>query len=115
MPFEIVETESDLWIKNDLQKFVDGDYINIFGKEKNDYALKLSFLFNHTTIEKNVSTYDKLVFNYGHSRLKIQLDNSNVRREEYFKYLMDEEFFQNSLKSFIRENRINKRIDEILY
>lgn len=111
MSFEIVESDTDLQIKNDLQRFVDGDYIHILGKNQNDFALKFSFLFNHTIIEKNESTYDKLVFTYGDKNLKISIDNSNIRREEYFKHLMDEEFFQNSLKSFIRENRINKIIE----
>jgi len=65
MSFEIVETDTDLQIKNDIQRFVDDDYINILGKDQNDFALKLSLLFNHTIIEKNESTYDKLVFTYG--------------------------------------------------
>ena len=85
--------------------------LNPITKEENDYALKLSFFFNHATIEKNESTYDKLVFTYGDKYLKILIDNSFHSRETYFKYMMDEDFFQNSLKSFIRENRINKIIE----
>jgi hypothetical protein len=113
MKFEILNSDSDIYIKNDLYKFLDGVYISsdLFTEEENDYALKLSFLFNHSIIEEYESTYDKLVFTYGGKYLKISLDNSNVRREEYFKYMMDEEFFQNSLKTFIRDYRINKIIE----
>jgi hypothetical protein len=112
MKFEILNSEVDVQIKSDLYRFLEGVYIgSSFSKEENDYALKLSFLFNHSIIEEYESTYDKLVFIYGDKHLKISLDNSNIRREEYFKHLMYDEFFQNSLKSFIREHRINKIID----
>lgn len=111
MSFEILESEIDIQIKNDLQKFADGDYIGTFTEEENEHAIKLSFLFNHALIERNLSTHDKLVFSYGGSVLKISIDNSFIKRETYFKYMMDEEFFQNSLKSFIRENRINKVLE----
>jgi len=112
MKFEILNSEVDVQIKSDLYRFLEGVYIgSSFSKEQNDYALKLSFLFNHSIIEKYESTYDKLVFTYGDKYLKISLDNSYHTKETYFKYMMDEEFFQNSLKSFIREHRINKIID----
>lgn len=111
MSFEILESDIDVQIKNNLQKFVDGDYIGTFTEEENEQAIKLAFLLNHASIEKNLSTYDKLVFSYGGDVLKISIDNSFLKRETYFKYMMDEEFFQNSLKSFIRENRINKIIE----
>lgn len=111
MSFEILESEIDIQIKDNLQKFADGDYIGTFTEEENEQAIKLSFLFNHASIEKNLSTYDKLVFSYGGEVLKISIDNSFLTRETYFKYMIDEEFFQNSLKSFIRENRINKIIE----
>jgi len=112
MSFEILESEIDIQIKDNLQKFADGDYIGEFTEEENEQAIKLSFLFNHASIEKNLSTYDKLVFSYGGEVLKISIDNSFLTRETYFKYMIDEEFFQNSLKSFIRENRINKIIEK---
>lgn len=111
MSFEILESEIDIQIKENLQNFADGDYIGAFTEEENGQAIKLSFFLNHASIEKNLSTHDKLVFTYGDKYLKISIDNSFLKRETYFKYMMDEDFFQNSLKSFIRENRINKVLE----
>jgi len=80
MSFEILESDIDVQIKNNLQKFVDGDYIGSFTEEENEHGLKLSFLFNHASI-------DKLVFSYGGLVLKISIDNSFLKRETYFKYM----------------------------
>ena len=105
---KLLESETDHNIKNDIQRFLDGDYLYRFTKEENDFALKMSFLFNHSKIEN-----DYLIFTYGKTSLKININTNMLNaRESHFSFLMNEDLFQSSLKSFIRDNAINKIIND---
>jgi len=105
---KLLDSKADYNIKNDIQRFLDGDYIGHFTKEENDFGLKMSFLFNHCKIEN-----EQLIFTYGETSIKIKIDNQMPNaREAHFSFLMKEDFFQSSLKSFIRNNTINKIIND---
>lgn len=105
---KLLENEADQNIKNDIQRFLDGDYLGRFTKEENDFALKMSFLFNHSKLENG-----DLIFTYGKTSIKIKIDtNMPNAREAHFSFIMSEDFFQSSLKSFIRDNTINKIIND---
>jgi hypothetical protein len=105
---KLLDTKADHDIKNDIQRFLDGDYLGRFTKEENDFGLKMSFLFNHSKIQNG-----DLIFTYGKTSLKIKIDtNMPNAREAHFGFIMKDDFFQSSLKSFIRENKINKIIND---
>ena len=105
---KLLDSEADHNIKNDIQRFLDGDYIGHFTQEENDFGLKMSFLFNHSKIENG-----DLIFTYGKTSLKIKIDtNMPNAREAHFSFIMKDDFFQSSLKSFIRDNTIDKIIND---
>ena len=103
---KLLDSEADHNIKKDIQHSLDGDYLGRFTKEENDFGLKMSFFFNHSKIENG-----ELIFNYGKTSVKIKIDtNMPNAREAHFGFIMKDDFFQSSLKSFIRNNTIDKII-----
>ncbi len=104
----LIESEADENIKRDLYHFLNEDYLGRFTKEENDFALKLSFLFNHSEVIN-----DHLVFRWGNQVIKIKIDEQMPNcREAHFSFIMRDDFFNSSLKAFIRENKINKILND---
>jgi hypothetical protein len=90
----MVLSETNEQIKTDLMKFVNGEYDNYFTKEEIAIATEISFLFNHLSVEG-----DSVIFKYSNDKIKISgYDMPNV--------------FKRSYKSFLRENKLNKLLEE---
>lgn len=114
----LIRSESDLKLKNDLYKIVNGEYDNHLTPEEVQFAIKLSFLFNHTTIDN-----DDVIFKYDSNIFKIRgipdgflnhrgLLSLHVPTVEFIiSTISNEEVFKNSLKNFLRDAKIKKIID----
>ncbi len=92
-------------IKEDLPKFINGDYDKDLTPDQVQYAIKLSFFYNYvTTINGSV------IFNYNGQTLKVTgLENipSEFLHEQIFSTITNEDVFKESLKSFLREHKLN--------
>lgn len=104
----LIRSESDLKLKNDLYKIVNGEYDNHLTPEEVQFAIKLSFLFNHTTIDN-----DDVIFKYDSNIFKIRgiTDEFPNTVEFIISTISNEEVFKNSLKNFLRDAKIKKIID----
>jgi hypothetical protein len=102
-------SETNEQIKADLMKFVNGEYDNYFTKEEVAMATELSFLFNHISAEG-----DSIIFNYNNDKIKISglHDMSNFSEEGIIHHIKNEEVFKRSYKSFLREHKLNKLLEE---
>lgn len=104
-------SEENEKIKADLMKFVNGEYDSNFTKEQLEFATKLSFLLNHTTIDEySVS----VIFKYNNDKLVISglLDNPYLTETDLIYYIKNEDIFKRSYKSFLREHKLNKLLNE---
>ena len=92
-------------IKEDLPRFINGDYDKNLTPDQIKYAIKLSFLYNYTTFIN-----DSVIFKYRDITIKISgVSNipSEWKNEQIFSAITNEEDFKNSLKSFLREHKLN--------
>jgi hypothetical protein len=105
----MVLSETNEKIKADLMKFVNGDYDAYFTKEEIAMATELSFLFNHISAEG-----DSVIFKYNNDKLKISglHDMPNFIEEVIIPYIKNKEVFKRSYKSFLREHKLNKLLEE---
>ena len=107
---KIIETEIDEHIKNDLYKYLNGDYDSHFTPEQITYAIEYSFLLNHTSVEG----YD-LIFKYDRLTIKIDfrtfLEMPN-KREAIIRLLKSEPQFKSSFATFMRDFRISKLLED---
>lgn len=96
-------------IKADLMKFVNSEYDSNFTKEQLEFATELSFLLNYTSID-GVS----LIFKYNNDKLVISglLDNPYLTENVLINYIKNEDIFKRSYKSFLREHKLNKLLNE---
>jgi hypothetical protein len=104
----LTETQSDLDIKNDLYRFIDGEYDSYFTPEKIQYGIEYSFLLNFSYIEDT-----RLVFNYEDFRVIVPFDDILGLTSEQIKltilfWLTKDEIFKGALKSFLRDHRLSK-------
>jgi len=111
-------SETNEQIKADLMKFVNGEYDDYFTKEQIAMATELSFLFNHISTED-----DSVIFKYNNDKVKISgLNNvlqrykqnsyTNFSEEAIIHHIKSEEVFKRSYKSFLREHKLNKLLEE---
>jgi hypothetical protein len=104
----MVLSETNEQIKADLMKFVNGEYDNYFTKEEIAIATELSFLFNHLSVEG-----DSVIFKYSNDKIKISgYDMPNFSEDVIIHHIKSEEVFKRSYKSFLREHKLNKLLEE---
>ena len=96
-------------IKSDLMRFVNGEYDKYFTTEQIRFATELSFLLNHINQEG-----DSIIFSYNNDKIKISglYDNPGASEESILSYIKNENLFKKSYKSFLREHKINKLLNE---
>lgn len=109
--------DTDLFIKDNLDWILAGNYSDDLSKEQLDKMIELSFLYNHLILEN-----DKLTFEY--SKYQINLTNLYEQYSELvyqigkeavknmiITTITSQEQFKLSLKSFLRDRKINKIIE----
>lgn len=109
--------DTDLFIKDNLDWILAGNYSNDLSKEQLDKMIELSFLYNHLILEN-----DKLTFEY--SKYQINLTNLYEQYSELvyqigkeavknmiITTITSQEQFKLALKSFLRDRKINKIIE----
>lgn len=102
-------SEENEKIKADLMKFVNGEYDSNLTKEQLQFVTELSFLLNHTTIDDVYS----VIFKYNNDKLVISGGLDNPLTETFFiSYIKNEDIFKRSYKSFLREHKLNKLLNE---
>lgn len=107
---KLIETKSDLDIKNELYRFLSGDYDSYFTPEQIKTGLEISFIFNYSEIYEH-----RLVFSYNEFRIVIPFDHILGLPPEQIKtsllfWLKNDRIFKGALISFIRDYKINKLI-----
>ena len=106
--------DTDLFIKDNLDWILAGNYSDDLSKEQLDKMIELSFLYNHLILEN-----DKLTFEY--SKYQINLTNLYEQYSELvyqigkeavknmiITTITSQEQFKLALKSFLRDRKINK-------
>lgn len=109
--------DTDLFIKDNLDWILAGNYDDKFSKEQLDKMIELSFLYNHMVLEN-----DKLTFEYSkwqinltnlyeqYSELVYQLGREGVKNMIITAIISQDEF-KLAFKSFLRDRKINKIIE----
>ncbi len=109
--------DTDLFIKDNLDWILAGNYSNDLSKEQLDKMIELSFLYNHLILEN-----DKLTFEYSkwqinltnlyeqYSELVYQLGREGVKNM-IITTITSQEQFKLAFKSFLRDRKINKIIE----
>ena len=103
-------SEENEKIKADLMKFVNGEYDSNLNKEQLQFVTELSFLLNHTTIDEY-----SVIFKYNNDKLVISsglLDSPYLTETALISYIKNEDIFKRSYKSFLREHKLNKLLNE---
>lgn len=106
--------DTDLFIKDNLDRILAGEIDDKLSKEQLDKMLELSFLYNHMVLEN-----DKLTFEYGklqinltnlyeqYSDLVYQLGKDGVKNM-IITTITSQEQFKSGFKAFLRDKKINK-------
>lgn len=109
--------DTDLFIKDNLDWILAGNYSNDLSKEQLDKMIELSFLYNHMILEN-----DKLTFEYSkyqinltnlyeqYSELVYQIGREGVKNM-IITTITSQEQFKSALKSFLRDRKINEIIE----
>lgn len=109
--------DTDLFIKDNLDWILAGNYDDKFSKEQLDKMIELSFLYNNLTKEN-----DKLIFEFSkyqinltnlyeqYSDLVYQLGKEAVKNM-IITTITSQDQFKLAFKSFLRDNKINRIID----
>lgn len=105
--------DTALFIKDNLQNILDGNFDDKFSSEQLKMMLKMSFLYNHITFES-----DSVLFEYGDQKLKISGITEIIHsqpfgisaEEQIFSTIKSQSVFESSYASFLRD----KKIDDIL-
>lgn len=108
---------TDLFIKDNLDWILAGNYDDDFNKAQLDKMIELSFLYNHLRLEDDKLTfeYNKWQINLGnlisqYTELLNQLGKEAVKNM-IITTITSQEQFKLALVSFLRDNKINKIID----
>ena len=109
--------DTDLFIKDNLDWILAGNYSNDLSKEQLDKMIELSFLYNHMILEN-----DKLTFEYSkyqinltnlyeqYSELVYQIGREGVKNM-IITTITSQEQFKLAFKSFLRDKQISKIIE----
>ena len=102
--------ETDISIKNDLDRFINGVYNESLSKEQISIAIEYSFLLNHLYMD------DIHIF-FKYEGLTIKLDRSNLAdftlytnfiKEAAISVIKGDDAFKSAFKIFLRNNKIDK-------
>lgn len=113
--------DTALFIKDNLQNILDGNFDDNFSSEQLKMMLEMSFLYNHITFES-----DSVIFDYNGQKVKVSNINQLIHSQPSMKYWLTEvginvedqifstiksqEEFKSSYASFLRD----KKIDDVL-
>lgn len=105
---KLIETQSDLDIKNDLYRFIDGEYDSYFTPEQIQYGIEYSFLLNFSYIDDL-----RFYFKYREFNLCMPFDDfvglpSDNIKQSILYYISHDDIFKGALKSFLRDHRLSK-------
>ena len=104
-------SDTNTFIKDNLQNIIDGKFDDKFEPDHLEWLLELSFLFNHLTTDKYY-----IIFEYNGVTLKINANDmifSLSRFEEaMLHYIRNEETFKSCYNSFLRDVKINQIIKD---
>ena len=109
--------DMDIFIKNNLDWILAGNYDHKFSREQLDKMTELSFLYNHLSFGDN-----KLTFEYNNTT--INLTNVYRQYDDLVGYMgkegvknmiintiISQDIFKSAFKSFLRDRKINGVID----
>lgn len=105
---ELISDKIDLKLKDDLYKIANGEYDSHLTPERVQFAMELSFLFNYTFYENGY-----IIFNYDGNSIKLGIpdEESGFNTKNFIiSTITNKDIFKNSLKSFLRDNKIKKII-----
>lgn len=105
---KLIETKSDFDIKNDLYRFMNGEYDSYFSVEQVKLGIEYSFILNYSKIEDT-----RLIFNYEDFKIIVPFDDilgleSDQIKKSVLFWLSKDEIFKGALKSFLRNHRLTK-------
>lgn len=108
--------DMDIFIKDNLDLIIVGEFNDKFTKEQLDKMLELSFLYNHITISN-----DTLTFNYNECEINVKNIFSQYSDLVYtskrgvnniiINTIISQDGFKSSFKSFLREKQIDRIMD----
>ena len=108
--------DTDLFIKDNLEWILAGNYDDKFSKEQLDKMIELSFLYNHMVLENDKLTFEYSKWQINLSNLPLYSDLLNQLGKEAVKNMIitaitSQEQFKSALKSFLRDKQISKIIE----
>lgn len=102
--------ETDISIKNDLDRFINGVYNESLSKEQISLAIEYSFLLNHLYMDDIhiFFKYDNLIIKLNRSDLTDFSLYTNSVKEAVISVIKSHIDFKSSFKIFLRNNKIDK-------
>jgi hypothetical protein len=105
--------DTALFIKENLQNILDGNFDDKFSSEQLKMMLEMSFLYNHITFD-----LDSVLFEYADQKLKVSGITDIIHSQPFgisaedqiFSTIKSQSLFKSSYASFLRD----KKIDDIL-
>jgi hypothetical protein len=103
---------TDIQIKNDLDKFINGMYDGIFSKEQISAAIEYSFLLNHIYVNNEFIIFkydfdDNLVIKVSRENISDYSAYSISTKEAIVSIFKNNDYFKSSFKKFLRDYKIN--------
>lgn len=101
---------SELRIKNDLDRYINGDYNGSFSKEQISIAIEYSFLLNHLYMDgiHIFFKYEDLTIKLNRSELTDFSLYTNSIKEVAISLIRGDDDFKSAFKIFLRNNKIDK-------
>lgn len=110
----MILSETNLQIKKDLWRFINGDYDDCMSQELVEWSIKFSFLLNHIETSDFNGTKDRLlIFEYGKHWINLDINYHNSE-EEIIHSIMNSDVFKTAVKSFLRQHKLNKILNKLL-
>lgn len=102
--------ETDISIKNDLDRFINGDYNECFSKEQISLSIEYSFLLNYLYMDDIhiFFKYEDLTIKLNRSDLTDFSLYTNSVKEAVISIIKSHTDFKSSFKIFLRNNKIDK-------
>jgi hypothetical protein len=98
-------SDTENYIKDNLQNIIDGKFDDNFSKEQLKMMLEMSFLYNHISFEG-----DSVIFEYNCVKFKISGISEipgRFAKEQITSSIKNDVVFKSALKQFLREKKIN--------
>lgn len=101
----MILSEGSQAIKECFEKFINGDFDDKFSSDQIKMAIESGFILNHIRFEGLT-----IIFEYDGSVLRLNRLNDEVSEETFLTIFKNNKIVKSSLKSFIRDFKINKII-----